>query len=99
MADLTNGLRHVRSQEHQAVFVRMGEAETDISFAETADTLKRIANRLLNLVDRLHQMPKGLVAQRQHQGFLVLEVEVEGGRRDADPIGNAPDRRVVVALL
>jgi hypothetical protein len=44
-------------------------------------------------------MPEGLIAKRQHQRFLVLEVEVEGRRRNADPVGDAADRGRVVALL
>ena len=44
-------------------------------------------------------MSEGLIAKRQHQRFLVLEVEVERRRRNADPVGDSTDRDRVVALL
>src|SRR4029453_16335204 len=75
MADLADGLRDVGPQEHQPVLVRMGQTEADIGLAKSTHPLQRVADGPLDLADRLDQMPEGLIAQRQHQRFLVLEVE------------------------
>ena len=99
MADLAHRFGDVGSHEHQPVFVGMAEAEAGIGFAEAAHALHRIVHRLLDLADGRDQMAEGLIAKRQHQRFLVLEVEVERRRGNADPVGDAADRGRVVALL
>jgi hypothetical protein len=99
MADLADGLRNVGAQEHQAVLVGMAEAEADIGFAKSPHPLQRVGHGPFDLADRLDQMPEGLIAKRQHQRFLVLEVQVQRRRRNADAIGDPPDRGRIVALL
>src|SRR5262245_59219312 len=99
MADLADRFRDVGTQEDQTVLVGMAQPESRVGLAKTADTLERILDRPFDFLDGLDQMLEGLVAERQHQRFLVVEVEVERGRRNTDPIGDEPYGRVVVALL
>jgi hypothetical protein len=99
MAELAYRFRDVGSHEDQPVFIGMAETEAGIGLAEAAHTLHRIIDGLFDLADGLDQMPEGLIAKRQHQRFLVLEIEVKRRRRNADPVGDASDRGLIVALL
>src|SRR4029077_2267943 len=99
MAELAHGFGDVGAHEDQPVFIGMGEAEAGIGLAKAAHALQRIVHSLFDLADGLDQMSESLIAKRQHQRFLVLEVEVERRRRNADPVGDSTDRDLVVTLL
>ena len=75
----------------------MREPELQVGLAEAADALARVPNRGLDLLDALDQVPKGLIAERQHHLFLVLEIEIQRGRRYADPVRDPADGRGLVA--
>ncbi len=63
-----------------------------------AQPLDRRQALIGDLAHALDEEAERLVAERQHDRFLVLEVEVERGRRHTHHVGDPADRRGLVAL-
>ncbi len=93
VSELADRFRNVGAEEHQLVLVRVGQAELEIGLAEPADPLARFADGGLDLADALDQVPEGLIAERQHHLFLVLEIEIQRGRGHPDPVRDPADGR------
>src|SRR5471030_1637197 len=76
----------------------MSQAEADIGLAAMAQPLERRQSLLLELPDAFKQETERLVAKRDQDRFLVLEIEVERRRRHADLIGDPADRGRLIPL-
>src|SRR5712691_8805447 len=84
-----------RRHEHEPVLIRVRGAEARVGQAELADAFDGIGGGRL-LLEVLEEPREVLLAERQHEVVLVLEVVVDRGGRVLDGLGDPPHRDPLV---
>ncbi len=95
MAALVHVLGHHAIQ--QLVGGRLLEAETQSHFQDAAHLRPGVLRLRGHCLQLLAQLLQGADADLQHDLALVLEIHVEGGRRDPDLVGDLADGGAFIA--